>query len=110
MSLNGPCAWTTAAVRTRPAEPGTARRTVATITLLSEPLPKMPASPTRAIRPWTATREISNAIERAWLNPSATRMRRKASLSSRPRRMRLRVIQASSPDRSGFLGRGERCS
>ena len=44
------------------------------------------------------------AIERAWLKPSATRIRMNASLRSRRFPTRDSVVQASSPDRSKVSG------
>ena len=97
-------ACTTALVSTWPAGPGTARLTVATTMVPIEPLSKRLASPTSPITPWTATRVVMKAMERAWLKPSATRIRMKASLRSRRFPTRDSVVQASSPDRSNVSG------
>ena len=69
-------------------------------------VPSTLASPTTAIVPWTRTRVVRNAIERAWLKPSAYRMRWNASFRSRPLPASRKVSQASSPVSSHGLGDG----
>ncbi len=68
-------AWSTAAVSTSPAGPGTASWMARTMASPTSLLPSAAANPTTAMVPWTSTRLVMKASERAWLKPSASRMR-----------------------------------
>ena len=100
-------AWLTAVVSSSPAGPGTAalidahdRARCASV------FPSAAARPTSAMIACTSTSEVTNASDRAWLNPSATRSRieRVAGASSDGRRcaQRLaRVVPRRAPTSPG---------
>ena len=86
-------------MRRLPAGPGTASSMALNSVRLKPVCPNWTASPTRAIKPCTKTRDVANARDREWLNPSAARRRMKASRTSLNRPVAASVRQASSPVR-----------
>ena len=97
-------AWKTALVSALPAGPGTASMMVRTMVALRSVSPSAAAIPTSRITPCTSSSDVTNASERAWLNPSAARKRTNASFTSFLRPVRRSVSRASSPLSSQVSG------
>ena len=99
-------AWATAPVSSSPAGPGTAFSIMLTMPDEMRLSPKAIARPTRAMVACTSSRPTRKANERAWVKPSARRIRWKAELN-RVRRPQVRSASlASSPVSSQVSGTG----
>ena len=99
-------ACSTASLSNRFVAPGTTEFSVSTIVPPNEPALNACARPTSAITACTKISDVRNAIDRAWLNPSAARSRRKASAASARSSARRSVSRRSSNPSSGCSGTG----